>query len=69
MENNKTHILVVDDDDRIRDLLKDYLTENRYLISTAGNAEQAKSKIRYLKFDLLILDVMMPGKDGYTLDK
>ena len=69
MENNKTHILVVDDDDRIRDLLKDYLTENRYLISTAGNAEQAKSKIRYLKFDLLILDVMMPGKDGYTLTR
>ena len=69
MENNKKHILVVDDDDRIRDLLKDYLTENRYLISTAGNAEQAKSKIRYLKFDLLILDVMMPGKDGYTLTR
>ena len=69
MENNKKHILVVDDDDRIRDLLKDYLTENRYLISTAGNAEQAKSKIRYLKFDLLILDVMMPGKDGYILTR
>ena len=69
MKNFKAHILIVDDDDRIRDLLKDYLTENRYLISTAGNAEQAKSKIRYLKFDLLILDVMMPGKDGYTLTR
>ncbi len=67
MENNKIHILVVDDDDRIRNLLKDYLSENNYIVSTAENAEQAKLKIGYLKFDLIILDVMMPGKTGYEL--
>ena len=69
MKNNKRHILVVDDDDRIRDLLKDYLTENNYIISTAENAEQAKNKLTYLKFDTIILDVMMPGQNGYDLTK
>jgi two-component system, OmpR family, phosphate regulon response regulator OmpR len=69
MENNKKHILIVDDDDRIRDLLKDYLTNNHYIISTAGNAEQAKKKLEYLKFDIIILDVMMPGQNGYDLTK
>ena len=44
MENNKNHILIVDDDNRIRDLLKDYLSENNYIVSTAENAEQAKKK-------------------------
>ena len=61
MKNNKNHILVVDDDDRIRDLLKDYLTDNNYIISTAENADQAKNKLEYFKFDIIILDVMMPG--------
>jgi len=69
MENSKNHILIVDDDDRIRDLLKDYLTDNDYIISTAENAEQAKNKLEYLKFDIIILDVMMPGQDGYDLTK
>ena len=69
MENNKLHILIVDDDDRIRDLLKDYLSENRYIVSTAENAEQAKIKIGYIKFDVIILDVMMPGQNGYDLTK
>ena len=69
MENNKKHILVVDDDDRIRDLLKDFLINNDYIISTAGNAEQAKKKLDYLKFDMIILDVMMPGQNGYDLTK
>ena len=69
MENNKKHILIVDDDDRIRDLLKDFLTENKYIVSTAENAEEAKKKIEYLKFDILILDVMMPGQNGYDLTK
>ena len=69
MENKKYHILIVDDDNRIRDLLKDYLTENNYIISTAENADQAKEKIRYLKFDVIILDVMMPGQNGYDLTK
>ena len=62
MENNKNHILIVDDDDRIRSLLKDYLTDNNYIVSTAENAEQAKNKLKYLKFDIIILDVMMPGQ-------
>ena len=69
MKNNKNHILVVDDDDRIRNLLKDYLTDNNYIISTAENADQAKSKLEYFKFDIIILDVMMPGQDGYDLTK
>ena len=69
MENNSLHLLVVDDDDRIRILLKDYLTENNYIVSTAENAEQAKKKLKYFKFDILILDVMMPGQNGYDLTK
>ena len=69
MENNKLHILVVDDDDRIRDLLKDYLSENNYIVSTAENAEQAKKKMKYFKFNIIILDVMMPGQNGYDLTK
>ena len=69
MENNKNHILVVDDDDRIRNLLKDYLSENNYIVSTAKNAEQAKNRLKYIKFDTIILDVMMPGQNGYDLTK
>jgi two-component system phosphate regulon response regulator OmpR len=69
MENNKNHILIVDDDDRIRNLLKDYLSENKYIVSTAENAEQAKQKLMYIKFDMIILDVMMPGQNGYELTK
>ena len=69
MEKNKNHILIVDDDDRIRNLLKDYLSENSYIVSSAGNAEEAKEKLEYLKFDIIILDVMMPGQNGYDLTK
>ena len=69
MENSKLHILVVDDDDRIRNLLKDYLSENQYIVSTAENADQAKFKIEQIRFDILILDVMMPGQNGYELTK
>jgi len=69
MENNKNHILIVDDDDRIRSLLKDYLSENNYIVSTAENAEQAKTRLEHLKFDMIILDVMMPGQSGYDLTK
>ena len=69
MENNNYHILIVDDDDRIRILLKDYLSEKKYTVSTAENAEQAKNRVKYFKFDLLILDVMMPGQDGYALTR
>ena len=69
MENNKNHILIVDDDNRIRNLLKDYLSENKYIVSSAENADQAKEKLKYLKFDIIILDVMMPGQNGYELTK
>ncbi len=69
MENRKLHILIVDDDNRIRDLLRDFLSENDYMVSTAENAEQAKIKLEYIKFDILILDVMMPGQNGYELTK
>jgi two-component system, OmpR family, phosphate regulon response regulator OmpR len=69
MENNKNHILIVDDDDRIRDLLKEYLSDNNYIVSTAENAEEAKVRLEYLKFDIIILDVMMPGQNGYDLTK
>ena len=69
MENNKNHILIVDDDDKIRNLLKDYLTENDYIVSTAEDAIQAKERLKIIKFDIIILDVMMPGQDGYDLTK
>ena len=69
MENNKNHILIVDDDNRIRDLLKDYLSENNYIVSTAENANQARERLKYFKFDIIILDVMMPGQNGYELTK
>ena len=69
MENNKIHILVVDDDNRIRDLLKEYLNENNYIVSTAEDAESAKIKLTQFKFDIVVLDVMMPGQDGYDLTK
>ena len=58
MENNKKHILIVDDDDRIRNLLKDYLSENNYIVSSAENADQAKEKLKYIKFDIIILDLI-----------
>tara|TARA_B100000886_G_scaffold307971_1_gene241351 strand:- start:3616 stop:4290 length:675 start_codon:yes stop_codon:yes gene_type:complete len=67
--DNLNHILVVDDDDRIRSLLKEYLNENRFVISTAQNSEEAKIKLGHFKFDLIILDVMMPGQNGYELIK
>ena len=69
MVNNKNHILIVDDDDRIRNLLKDYLTENQYIVSTAEEAIQAKERLKIIKFDIIILDVMMPGQNGYDLTK
>ena len=52
MENSKNHILIVDDDNRIRDLLKDYLSGNNYIVSTAENADHAKERLKYLKFDI-----------------
>ena len=69
MENSELHILIVDDDDRIRNLVKDYLSDNKYIVSSAENADQAKLKLEIIKFDIIILDVMMPGQDGYELTK
>ena len=64
MNNFIAHILVVDDDDGIRSLVKQYLNENNFLVSTANSAEKAVEKISIIKFDLIVLDVMMPGKSG-----
>tara|TARA_B100000029_G_scaffold469278_1_gene507029 strand:+ start:481 stop:1161 length:681 start_codon:yes stop_codon:yes gene_type:complete len=69
MNKNIFHILVVDDDDRIRDLVRQYLEENNFLVSTAIDASEAKDKIEIFKFDLLILDIMMPGQSGLSLTK
>jgi len=70
MDNTKTyHILIIDDDDKIRDLLKQYLKKNNFLVSTSHNAEDAEEKISLVKFDLAIVDIMMPGKDGLQLTK
>ena len=62
MDNFIAHILVVDDDDGIRSLVKKYLNENNYLVTTANSAEDANKKINIIKFDLIILDIMMTGK-------
>ena len=66
---NKSHILVVDDDNRIRDLIKEYLKSNDYIISTAIDVESAKKKLSHFKFDLIVLDIMMPGQNGYDFTK
>ena len=64
MDNFLAHILVVDDDEGIRSLVKKYLSENKYIVNTAESAEEASKKIKIIKFDLIILDIMMPGKNG-----
>ena len=69
MDNYLAHILVVDDDDGIRELVKKYLNENNYLVNTAENAEQASEILRIIEFDLIILDIMMPGKSGLEFIK
>ena len=69
MEKNKFHILVVDDDDKIRSLIRQFLSEKGFIVSSAENAEKAKSKIEIFNFNLIILDVMKPGQSGYELTK
>ncbi len=69
MNKNIFHILVVDDDDRIRELVKEYLEENNFLVTTAVDALDAKKKLEIIKFDILILDIMMPGESGLSLTK
>lgn len=67
IEDKSAHILVVDDDDRIRDLLKRYLSDNGYRTSVAADGKQARELLGAVEFDLIILDVMMPGLDGFDL--
>jgi two-component system phosphate regulon response regulator OmpR len=69
MDKFIAHILVVDDDDGIRSLVKKYLNENNFLVTTANSAEDASEKISIIKFDLIILDIMMPGKNGLEFIK
>ena len=69
MEINKIHILVVDDDIKIKELIKQFLTEKGFIVSTASNAEEAKQKIEFFDFNIIVLDVMMPGQNGYELTK
>ena len=67
MNKDIPHILVVDDDDKIRDLIKQYLVEKKFLVTTAKDAQDAKNKIHIINFDLLVLDIMMPGESGLSL--
>ena len=69
MNKNIFHVLVVDDDDRIRELVKQYLEYNNFLVTSAKDALDAKKKLEILKFDILILDIMMPGESGLSLTK
>ena len=69
MDRFKTHILLVDDDEGIRILVKKYLNENSFLVTTADSAENASEKVKIIKFDLIILDIMMSGKSGLDFIK
>src|SRR5580704_15826469 len=69
LSDDAPHLLVVDDDRRIRDLLSRYLAREGYRVTTAGNAAEARAKLDGLSFDLLVLDVMMPGESGFDLAK
>lgn len=69
MTTGMAHILVVDDDDRLRDLLQKYLSENGFRVTAAENAEDARAKMSSISFDLLVLDLMMPGENGLDFAK
>jgi len=68
-ESGQRHLLVVDDDDRIRELLKEYLSKHGFRITTAADASAARRLMELLDFDMLVVDVMMPGEDGFTFTK
>jgi|TARA_B100001105_G_scaffold89395_1_gene71030 two-component system phosphate regulon response regulator OmpR len=63
------NLLVVDDDERIRNLLRQYLINQGFIVSTASGSEEARNKIKLMKFDLIVLDIMMPGDDGLILTR
>ena len=69
MNDFVAHILVVDDDEGIRSLIKQYLNENNFLVTTSDSAENAEEKISIIKFDLIVLDIMMAGKSGLDFIK
>ena len=69
MNKNTFHILVVDDDNRIRELVKQYLEENKFLVTTAKDAFDAKKKMEVIKYDIIVLDIMMPGESGLSLTR
>ena len=67
MEKFKAHILVVDDDDGIRELVKEYLSQNEYLVTSSNSAEDALEKVKIIKFDLIVLDIMTVSYTHLTL--
>ena len=67
MKDHAPHVLVVDDDDRLRDLLRQYLICNGFRVTAAADASEARTRIGNIAFDLIVLDVMMPGEDGFSL--
>jgi two-component system phosphate regulon response regulator OmpR len=67
--SQQPHILVVDDDERLRTLISQFLSENGFLVTTAIEAADARQKLKYLQYDLIVMDVMMPGEDGLSLTK
>ena len=69
MNKENSHILIVDDDNRIRELVKEYLENQKFMVTTAKDAFDAKEKLKIIKFDILVLDIMMPGESGLSLTK
>ena len=67
--SENSHILIVDDDNRIRELIKEYLEENNFIVSIANDAEEANEKIKLVDFEIIVLDIMMPGESGLALTK
>src|SRR6267378_309652 len=69
MDQDEPHLLVVDDDARIRELLRRYLAGSGFRVTIAGDAAEARSKLASMEFDLVVLDVMMPGENGFDLTR